>query len=181
MKRTLLACSAAVVALAMTNPVNAETVVHTQTNIQAQEIEGVNEIDFSTFDTNKDGKYSKAEVGEKLFYVFDSDGNHLIDNIEWNNRNMYTITPMEKETYEFVDLDADGDIDLSTMTYDTFYKESGLIRFDKNKNGLSASEFINVGLEKLDSDDNKMIDLEEWKNAYIASTRNAVDNPDNYN
>lgn len=181
MRRTLLTCSAAVIALTMAIPAHAETIVHTETHVQAQEIEGVNAINFSAFDTNKDGKYSMKEVGEKLFYVFDRDGNEVIDNIEWDKRSMYTITPMEKETLKFVDYNADGMIDVSTMTYETFYKESGLIRFDKNKNGLSASEFIDTGFEELDDNDDKMIDIEEWKEAYIVSTKNAVDEPENYN
>lgn len=45
------------------------------------------------------------EVGEKLFMVFDLDGNHLIDNIEWDKKSMMTIMPMEKETYKFYDSD----------------------------------------------------------------------------
>lgn len=155
-----LLCSMPAIAQAETKTVTTHTSVH------AQEIEGANKIDFSEFDLNKDGVYSKKEVGEKLFYEFDQDGNEVIDNIEWSKRNVFTITPMAKETVKFIDYDSDGITEVASYTYDEFYKESALILFDKNKDGLSAKEFINVDFMELDGNDNNLIDLEEWKGGY---------------
>ena len=75
------------------------TTVTTQTYVEPQEIEGVNEIKFSDFDLNNDGLYSKSEVGEKLFYSFDRDGNEVIDNIEWNE-NLSTMTVTDIPSYQ---------------------------------------------------------------------------------
>lgn len=172
MKSKLLLASAAIIAAgAFTSPVTmAETTV-TQTVVSTKDDVPVNQIDFKSFDVNGDGKYSMEEVGEKLFFIFDTDGNEVIDNMEWNNKNMYTITPMEKETFHYVDTDGDGSAEIATYSYDTFYQESGLIRFDEDKDGLSASEFIQVGYEELDDNEDKMIDLEEWKEAYMATLK----------
>jgi hypothetical protein len=169
-KRTTLAYSvAAFAALALLpSMAQAETAV-TKTYIQTKENPDVNNIDFTAFDVNNDGSYSMAEVGEKLFYIFDTDGNEVIDNIEWDNRNFYTITPMEVESFKFVDYDGDGRTDASSFTYDTFYKESGLMKFDEDQDGLSAGEFIDEGYEVLDTDEDKMITLKEWQRAYLES------------
>lgn len=173
--------TAACMACAMPLAVNAETTVTTHTHVQAQKIEGVNEINFSDFDINNDGMYSKSEVGEKLFYTFDLDGNEVIDNKEWDNRSVYTITPMEKETFKFVDYNSDGYTELSSYNYDQFYKESALILFDKNKNGLSAAEFIDTGFQELDDNDNNTIELDEWKEAYTLMTKPKSAEQERYN
>jgi hypothetical protein len=164
-------CSAAAVALlttAVISTAGAET-VRTEVRTETQTLEDVNQIPFSMFDVNKDGIFEKEEVGEQLFYVFDRDGNEVIDNIEWDMKSVYTIMPMEKTTYKFVDYDDDGLTDETTYTYETFYKASGLIRFDNNQDGLSPAEFIGVGFLNLDDSGNKMIELEEWKEAYTVS------------
>lgn len=181
MKTTFLMASvSALAALAFVSGAQAKT-VHTKTVVDMKKVDGVNEINFSIFDINQDGVYSMSEVGEKLFYVFDQDGNEVIDNLEWDRRSMYTITPMEKTTYKYVDFDDDGQIEASAYDYDTFYKTSGLIRFDKDKDGLSASEFIDYGFNALDDNDNNMIEVDEWKEAYIASVLPETAEPERYN
>ena len=167
MKKQLLMLSAAVMVTAATSTAYAET-VHTKTYVKSQDMKNVNEINFSAFDVNNDGLYAKSEVGTRLFYVFDRDGNEVIDNLEWDDESVYTITPMKKETYRFVDYDDDGYTDLTSYTYERFYEESGLIRFDENRDGLSASEFIDESFMSLDDNDNRMIDLDEWQEAYMA-------------
>jgi Ca2+-binding EF-hand superfamily protein len=179
--RILLSTVAAVSMMAVLPSAKADTTVHTHTKVQTQDLENVNQIRFSAFDLNKDGVYSKEEVGEKLFQVFDQDGNHVIDNIEWTKRSVYTIMPMEKTTYKFVDYNHDGIAEEATYTYEEFYAASGLIRFDKDKNGLSPREFIGEGFEVLDDSENKMIELEEWKEAYIESLSPENAQQDNYN
>lgn len=170
MKHKLLTGSAAFLAfLAYTPSSNADTVT-TKTYVVQKDVPNVNTIDFSVFDVNQDGEYSMKEVGERLFKSFDSDGNGSVDNIEWTTKSVMTISPMEKRIFKFIDEDSDGITDVSVMEYDTFYKASGLIKFDTNHNGLSAKEFIGETFQKLDNDDDNMINLEEWKEAYLEST-----------
>lgn len=172
--------SVAVLALLAFSPaVRAETVT-TQTIVQPQNVPNVKEINFVVFDTNKDGIFSMKEVGERLFESFDRDSNGLIDNIEWDNKTVMTITPMQEEKYKFVDYDNDGNTDKSVYTYETFYQASGLIGFDKNQDGLSAADFIDTPFLELDKNNDKMLSLKEWEEAYKLS-RMKHDQPENYN
>ncbi|HIF25185.1 MAG TPA: hypothetical protein EYQ41_03325 [Micavibrio sp.] len=169
MKRLALSATVAAVALMGAIPAAQAETEKTTTVVQTRTLPETNQIKFSMFDVNNDGMYSREEVGEKLFYVFDKDGNEVIDNIEWDQETMYTIIPMEKETYRFVDYNDDGYTDLTEYTYEAFYQDSGLIRFDEDEDGLSAKEFINEGFLALDLDDSGTIELDEWEKAYIAS------------
>ena len=178
--KTKFFATAAAIALFATAPVYAETVT-TATTIAPQDVPGVTEVDFSTFDTNHDGVYSMEEVGDRLFESFDKDGNGSIDNNEWDEKTVMTIAPMKMETFQYVDKDDDGMAEESTYTYQTFYEASGLIKFDHNQNGLSAEEFIGVGFQKLDDDDNNLINKEEWREAYIAMVKPESAEQERYN
>ncbi len=157
----------------------AQTVV-TETHTQTKTLDNVKQTQFSKFDVNNDGQYSMAEVGETLFYMFDTDGNEVIDNLEWNNKNVMTIIPIEETTFQYVDSDGDGMTDFQINSYQEFYTTSGLMAFDNNADGLSAEEFIDEGYEVLDDDQNKVISLEEWQEVYLEA-RAEHDQPENYN
>jgi len=146
------------------------TVITTKSTVSAQPMEDTNIIDFSSFDHNHDNILSMAEVGEKLFYIFDTDGNEIIDNIEFEQNSMMTITPMEKETITLVDHHGDGTVEHTTYTYETFLKESQLIRFADDHDGLSPREFIGTSFLIMDDNNDKAIDLQEWKEGYITMT-----------
>ena len=176
----ILLASAAFAVLWSIPPVSAETVT-TKTVVHPKTIPDTDKVNFSAFDLNHDNILSMDEVGETLFYVFDTDGNETIDNIEFDHRQVITVIPMEKDTYTFVDWDNDGNVDKSSYTYDTFFQRSGLMRFDKNVNGLSASEFIDHGFLELDEDDSTVIELDEWKLAYEESMRPENAKQERYN
>lgn len=38
----------------------------------------------------------RREVGEKLFFLFDIDGNRVIDNVEIKKNQVITVVPFEK-------------------------------------------------------------------------------------
>lgn len=164
--RTLLTVAGCALLTGMT-PAQAETVVKTtKTVVHQKDLPNTKKTNFSAFDLNEDGILSMKEVGTKLFYIFDTDGNEVIDNIEFDHKQVMTIIPMEKTTYTFIDFGGDGDTDVADFTYEDFFKKSGLIRFDKNMDGLSAGEFIGYNIRELDDDDSTVIELEEWKEAY---------------
>jgi hypothetical protein len=164
-KRLLLA-SAACIACAVPFKSQAETITK-KTVIHQKNIEGVQKTNFKAFDLDNNGILSMNEVGEKLFYIFDTDGNEVIDNIEFNNEQVMTIIPMEKDTYTYVDWDDDNQPEQVTYTYETFIEESPLMRFDEDMDGLSPADFIESSFLRLDDDDSKAIELDEWKEAYI--------------
>lgn len=131
-----------------------------------------NHIDFSEFDINKDGVFEKEEVGEKLFSVFDRDKNGVIDNREMKKVGLRVYTPMKKKIIETVEYNDEGKEQKTTMTEEDFIKESQLIKFDKNGDGLSPLDFLDmpfnhVNVNRRDS----VIDLYEWKRAYAKTVK----------
>lgn len=139
-------------------------------------------INFDDFDRDGNGILSMSEVGEHLFYIFDTDGNQVIDNIEFNNKRIITVAPMEKRTLTMVDVEsATGSVVTKTYDYEKFYSESGLSRFDKEGDGLSPAKFIGTSFLKLDKDGSKAIELDEWKAGYEISRAPKAADQDNYN
>ncbi len=179
MKLNILMASAALIALAGIPAAHAETVT-TKTLVQQEEMPGVNKINLTAFDVNEDGTLSMQEVGERLFRLFDRDGNGSIDNIEWGTKAIMTIIPMEKETLKFVDYNDDGNAEVIQHTEQNFLKDSHLSRFDENHDGLTPKEFIDTGYEVLDDDEDRLINLEEWKEAYMESLHTPVNEPERY-
>ena len=150
--------------------VHAATVV-IETSLTPRPIPGPTIVDYRQFDTNHDGILSMDEVGEKLFYTFDRDGNQMIDNREFNKAMVMTFAPMTKETVQYVDFNGDGVADATTTTQQNFMQRTGLSKFDRNGRGLSAAEFINMPMNKVDRDGNHLIDIKEWKQAYFAAQK----------
>lgn len=179
MKKYLMT-AAAFALLAGISPAKAETIT-TQTTISPVPLENVNRVNFSEMDLNRDGILSRAEVGEKLFYIFDTDGNMIVDNIEFKNKRVYTVIPVEKKTVVMTDFNDDGTPDDATMTYESFIRESGLMRFDEDKDGLSPADFIQQSFLSLDDNKDGAIDIDEWKEAYIASRRPLAAEQERYN
>lgn len=159
---------------------HAETVT-TKTIVHTKELDNAQKIDFSALDMNGDSILSMKEVGEKLFYIFDADGNEVIDNIEFDHKNVMTIIPMEKEIFTFVDWDNDGSTDQATYTYETFIDQSGLMRFDENHNGLSPADFMEMSFLELDDNKSKAIELDEWKEEYMVKVKPAAAEQERYN
>ena len=179
-----LVCSgllAAGVILAGMTPLHAATVVQ-DTYVRQQDIPGTRKVNFADFDRNRDGQLSRVEVGEELFFIFDTDGNEVIDNLEYTKAMVVTIIPMEKSEVFSVDFNDDGVADEETYNHEEFVQQSMLYKFDQNKTGLSARDFLDqVYWREIDDNNDKTIDLEEWKRAYIASLAPSSANPNRYN
>ncbi|MCF8495705.1 MAG: hypothetical protein K9G62_03455 [Alphaproteobacteria bacterium] len=176
----LFILSTAFMALGAAFPARAETVT-TNTVVTQKDVPNVIKTDFMAFDLNKDNILSMTEVGQKLFYIFDTDGNEVIDNIEFDNKKVMTIIPMEKSTFTFIDRDDDGQAEHGAFSYETFIEKSGLMRFDKNMDGLSPSDFIGRSFLELDTNHSKAIELPEWKKVYIESVLPPVAEQERYN
>jgi hypothetical protein len=167
--KSLLYLSAAMATtLTLAIPLHAQTVVR-NTSVTQIDLPHTTKIDFKAFDLNGDGILSTREVGQKLFYVFDTDDNQVIDNIEFNRKTVLTIIPMQQETVTLYDFDNDGKVDAKKYSYETFTQTSGLARFAKNEEGLSPADFIGKAFNQLDVNNDKAIDIDEWKGAYIKS------------
>lgn len=165
-KASLFLASAAI--LALTGPVMAETVTQ-QTTVVQKELPNTYKVNFAEFDLNHDGLLSRAEVGRKLFYIFDTDGNEVIDNREFGKAKVVTIVPLQANELTMIDFNDDGVADQTKYSADEFARFSMLNRFDKDNNGLSAEEFISRPFLKMDTNRDGTIDIREWRDAYVAS------------
>ena len=171
MKNTLM-CAAAVGLVLSAFSASAQTVENTTTiettTIERQMVKpDAKMIDISEFDTNNSGTISIDEVGEKLFYLYDIDGNELIDNQEFDQPLIATVVPVERETITVVEVNGEGIATETSYQVSQFMAETRLAMFDKENDGLSPHEFIGEGFLKLDSNDDMGIDINEWKSAYI--------------
>ncbi len=138
-------------------------------------------VNFSEFDMNKNGILSRAEVGTRLFYIFDTDGNEVIDNIEYDRPMVLTIIPMEKQEIRSIDFDDDGLADATSYNRKDFFDRSMLARFDKDNRGVSAASFLNRVYWHLDDNKDKTVDIKEWRKAYIETVTPSAANPNRYN
>lgn len=179
-KVALMAAVSAFVMIAGATGASAETVT-TQTTVTQTEIPGTEKINFAALDLNHDGILSRAEVARKLFYLFDTDGNEVIDNKEIKHNRILTFIPLEKTELTMIDFDDDGKVDTATTSNDQFMEFSMLKRFDKDADGLNAEEFIGKPFLELDTDKSKVIEASEWRDAYIASTSPLVAKQYRYN
>jgi len=181
MKPGKLNIAAVALFLACGAPAHAETVITTITTIEPLQLENANMIDMTAFDRDADNILSMKEVGEKLFEIFDRDGNMVIDNLEYAENSLLTIAPMERETLTFIDYAPTKWIDDISYTREEFMKTSQLTRFAGDLDGLSPEEFIGLSFLALDDNDDKAIDGEEWREAYAHLVKFPHEESERYN
>ena len=144
------------------------TVVKTETTTSGEQhiVSGRGErtLTFADFDLNHDGVLSMDEVAQKMFRIYDLDGNGVIDNNEYEQHTVVTFTPEEKSTITSYTA-ADG----TKYTRESFMKESRLAGLTSVKQGLSPHEFIGRDFESVDVNHDHGIDMKEWRGTYIAS------------
>lgn len=129
---------------------------------------GTRLVNLMDYDANNDGVLSTREVGEMLFKLFDSDGNMLIDNQEFEKRNVMSLVPMEKETVVQYDFDNDGLADKVERAHETFMKKTQLSRFDMVGEGISPHDFMGKSFMLVDIDRSRFVEINEWRGAYDA-------------
>ncbi|MBI1326788.1 MAG: hypothetical protein GC136_04005 [Alphaproteobacteria bacterium] len=166
-KLALLAASAVLLTAGLAS---AETIT-TQTTVKQKDMPDLQKVRFVDMDINHDGILSRAEVGETLFYLYDTDDNKLIDNIEIGKKRVWTFIPLEKKELTMIDFNDDGLADVVDIKSQDFAEFSMLARFDKDHDGLSAEEFLDMSILELDTNKSKVVEPEEWKAAYIARVK----------
>lgn len=137
------------------------------TLVEQKDIPNVRKIDFMAFDANKDGILMMQEVGDVLFSTFDLDKNGAIDNIEYDKRPVMTVIPMEATTLKFYDFASDGTVEHVELSKEDFLKQSNLMAFDKDMDGLSARDFMGSEVKAMDTNHNNLIEKDEWQQGYV--------------
>lgn len=175
--KVLLAVSALAIAVAA----RADT-IRTQTETIQLPRAGSHIVEFMDFDANHDGILTLAETGDGLFYLFDGDGNEVIDNIEFDTERIYTLPVVERTTTVSFDFNDDGIPDRVDTSVDQYLALSGLERFNRGVDGkMSPREFVGRSFLGLDKDDSKVIELREWRTAYTESLRPLAAEQERYN
>lgn len=169
---------------AQVNPAAAATEsVHTHTNVTAdpataKRVEtitrtrqitpqsGTRVVNFMDFDLNGDGTLSTSEVGDMLFKLFDTDGNGIIDNVEFEKRNVMTVVPMEKTTVVKYYFDNGNTSEVVESDHEKFMEKTQLSRFDESGEGLSPRDFVGKTFQQMDINRSRGIELREWRGAY---------------
>ncbi|MEZ0226279.1 MAG: hypothetical protein ACAH83_17110 [Alphaproteobacteria bacterium] len=129
---------------------------------------GTHLLNLTEFDANKDGRLTRAEIGEKLFHIFDTDGNNLVDNVEYEKKLVATIVPV-KETEKIAFYSGDNVTpDKTITTSQDILKVTQLARFDKAGDGLSPHDFAAKDFAGADVDNDHFVKVEEWQGAYDA-------------
>lgn len=180
-KRALMTFAFALALVALPGSAMAGTVSEL-TVVTPEPVAGTTEsINLESFDLNKDGMLTRKEIGTRLFYLYDADGNEVIDNIEYGQPRMMTIVPMKQEKFLSVDLNDDGAVDVADYNQDRFIKETMLSRFDHNKDGLSAKEFLGTWFTRPDKDKSHVIEIDEWRQVYTEAMKGRINDQETYN
>jgi hypothetical protein len=125
-------------------------------------------VNLMDFDMDKSGILSADKVGRMLFKIFDTDGNGVVDNNEYEHHVNVTVLPVEKNTTVTYTLDDKGETK-KTTTYETFMQGTRLASFGNNGKGMSPHEFTGQDFIAVDVNRDHAIDLKEWQGTYIAS------------
>ena len=149
--------------------------------VSPQNTEGKDIVDFMSFDLDGDGVLSQDEVGEKLFTIFDRDGNHVIDNIEMRRPSLVAFTPMRKKTIEIIDYGSDTGPQKRVVSEEDFLEKTQLGKFDPDGDGLSPLDFLGVPFNQINVRRDAVIDLYEFKRAYAAVVKPKHEEDFNYN
>ncbi len=130
------------------------------------DLENQREIHIGALDLDRDGRISRKEAAEYMFFYFDHDGNEVLTKGEYHRKRKVSVVPYEGDEITVIDLDNDGQDDGVSYTTDTFLEEVMVGDYDPEDDGIKAYTFMDIYFLRLDSDKSRSIELDEWQKAY---------------
>jgi hypothetical protein len=132
-------------------------------------------VNFMDYDLNGDGRLDKEESGKMLFKLFDTDGNGIIDNVEYDKRGVMTVVPMEREVMTKVETTDPKKADVVSHTYERYFETTDLTRYDVDGKGIAPKDFTDKSFLEMDTNKDKAINADEWRVAYDAAYADKVE------
>lgn len=147
------------------------TVTTSRENTETETVPGLilpgsRAIHFEDYDLNHDGQLSRVEAGEMLFRLYDTDGNQVIDDWEFQRKAVLSVAPVITRTKRTVDDNGDGVPEKEEVTEEKGGVDTMLSQYDKNGDGLSAEEFTGKPFRKVDVNRSQVIEKKEWEGVY---------------
>lgn len=127
---------------------------------------GSRAIHFEDYDLDHDGQLTRAEAGEMLFRLYDTDGNQVIDDVEYQRPAVLTMSPMKRKTKTAVDDNGDGVADKEDVTEEDIRVSTMLSQYDTDSNGLSPLEFTGKAFNRIDINRTNVVEKKEWQGVY---------------
>ena len=134
------------------------------------ELENRTQIHIPDLDLDGNGRVTRSELSEYMFFYFDNDGNESLTKGEFHHKRPIAVLPYDPQDLESVDLDHDGQNDPQPYTTETFLKT---VMVDKDAAPEAAAEgqikalrFIDEWFLRLDINDSGAIEPHEWHDEY---------------
>ena len=151
----------------VTSTTTSSSSVKTETVLEPGKLDGnTRAIHFEDYDLDRDGKLTRAEAGEMLFRLYDTDGNMVIDDIEYKREAVLSVSPMTRKTKTAYDENNDGVADKEDTSEEIIMVDTMLSEYDKNSKGLSPEEFTGTAFSKADVNHSNVIEKKEWQGVY---------------
>ncbi len=132
------------------------------------------EVAIDDLDLDHNGRITRKEVAEYMFYYFDRDGNEVLTSGEYRATRPIAVKPSDGTLVTFTDLDNDGQDDGIKYDTESFLKKAMVSEYDPGGKGIRAQDFVDLYLMRIDSDKSDGVELSEWQKAY---EKHAVNKP----
>lgn len=152
------------------------TVVYESQTVTAPSLpDGVRPVVFYYYDVDAGEIVAADTVTEDIFRLWDVDGNGHVSPQEYYRNAMVIYEPVETRTKIFSDVD--GRLKLTREEYTlrlAQVPDYAALNTD-GKPGFSAHEFLGVGFQEADRNDDNQVSMSEFTEAFYGQPRLAVD------
>lgn len=159
-------------------PAGEGTTIYETKTVTAPAIpEGVMPVIFYYYDAGASEIVAADTVTDDIFKLWDVDGNGYVSPQEYYKNAMVIYEPVETRTQIFTDVDSNGRLKLTQEEYTLRLQQvPDYAALNKDgKHGISAHEFLGVGFQAADRNDDNQVSFSEFTEAFYGQPRLASD------